>query len=164
MPDLLRNWRQQMEGREGQPATDVFPGHGRLPNQDEEFRRLRREVETLRQERDFLNKQPSTLSTSRDEVCRYSHHTHFSVALMCRVLGVRRAGFYAARKRTVSARAKRDEKLRRQIRTVHHQSRRIYGQLQHPCRVASARREAMRTEKGRAPDASARAASESAPP
>ncbi len=51
-----RNWRRQVEGREGQPTTDVFPGQGRLPSQEEELRRLRREVEMLRQERDFLKK------------------------------------------------------------------------------------------------------------
>ncbi len=56
LPNLLRNWRRQVEVRIGQPATDVFPGHGQLPSPDEELRRLRREVETLRQERDFLKK------------------------------------------------------------------------------------------------------------
>ena len=55
-PNLLRNWRRQVADREGQPTTDVFPGHGRLPGQEEELRRSRREVETLRQERDFLKK------------------------------------------------------------------------------------------------------------
>lgn len=54
--NLLRNWRRQVTGRSGQPAADVFPGHGQLPGQEEELRRLRREVETLRQERDFLKK------------------------------------------------------------------------------------------------------------
>ncbi len=56
-----------------------------------------------------------------------THRTQFSVALICRVLGVSRAGFYASRKRCVSARAKRDEALRACVRTVHHQSRRTYG-------------------------------------
>lgn len=56
LPNLLRNWRRQVEGRDGRPAADVFPGNGRLPSQDEELRRLRRENETLRQERDFLKK------------------------------------------------------------------------------------------------------------
>jgi transposase len=56
LPNLLRNWRRQVEDREGQPPADVFPGHGQLPGQDEELRRLRREVQTLRQERDFLKK------------------------------------------------------------------------------------------------------------
>ncbi len=56
LPNLLRNWRRQIEGREGQSAADVFPGNGRLTSQDEELRRLRRENESLRQERDFLKK------------------------------------------------------------------------------------------------------------
>lgn len=56
LPNLLRNWRRQVEGRAGQPTADVFPWHGQLPSPDEEVRRLRREVETLRQERDFLKK------------------------------------------------------------------------------------------------------------
>ncbi len=56
-----------------------------------------------------------------------AHRAQFSVRLMCRALGVSRAGFYAAQKRAAGARAKRDEELRAQIRTVHHQSRRTYG-------------------------------------
>jgi len=56
LPNLLRNWRRQVEGRAGQPASDIFPGHGHLLSTDEELRRLRREVEKLRQERDFLKK------------------------------------------------------------------------------------------------------------
>lgn len=53
---MLRTWKRQIEGQPGQNAADVFPGQGRLPSQEEELRRLRREVETLRQERDFLKK------------------------------------------------------------------------------------------------------------
>lgn len=56
-----------------------------------------------------------------------AHRKEFPLALMCRVLGVSRAGFYAQRKRGPSARAKRDEELRAQIRTAHYQSRRTYG-------------------------------------
>jgi transposase len=52
--DLLRKWRQQI-ATAAQPQ-DVFPGHGKLTSQDEEIRRLRRENEVLRQERDFAKK------------------------------------------------------------------------------------------------------------
>lgn len=48
-----------------------------------------------------------------------AHQKEFSLALMCRVLGVSRAGFYAAKEREQSARAKRDEELRPQIRAAH---------------------------------------------
>ena len=55
------------------------------------------------------------------------HQAEFSVTLMCRVLAVSRAGFYASGKRAASARAKRDRELRSRIRAVHHHSRRTYG-------------------------------------
>jgi len=55
------------------------------------------------------------------------YRAQFSIALMCRALGVSRAGFYAAEKRAASARAKRDEQLRERIGAVHQQSRRTYG-------------------------------------
>jgi len=55
------------------------------------------------------------------------HRGEFPVRLMCRVLGVSRAGFYAAQDRARSARAQRDQALRLKVRTVHAQSRRRYG-------------------------------------
>ncbi len=55
-PDMLRSWKRQAEGSAGFAAADVFPGNGNVPSQDDEVRRLRREVDQLRQERDFLKK------------------------------------------------------------------------------------------------------------
>jgi len=55
------------------------------------------------------------------------HQAELAVTLMCRVWAVSRAGFYASGKRAVSARGKRDEELRTQIRAVHQPSRRTYG-------------------------------------
>jgi len=54
--DTLKTWVRQAEGRAGLTAEDIFPGQGRRTGQDEEIRRLRREVEVLKQERDFLKK------------------------------------------------------------------------------------------------------------
>jgi transposase len=48
-PDQLRHWKQQLTRAAGGPAPS-----GETP--DQELRRLRREVEVLRQERDFLKK------------------------------------------------------------------------------------------------------------
>jgi transposase-like protein len=48
-PDQLRHWKQQLTRAAGGP-----PPSGETPEQ--ELRRLRREVEVLRQERDFLKK------------------------------------------------------------------------------------------------------------
>jgi transposase len=48
----LYRWRDEFEA-EGQQA---FPGQGRLTPEQEELRRLKRENEILRQERDILKK------------------------------------------------------------------------------------------------------------
>jgi transposase len=71
-PDLLRVWAKQVASAPaGAPAEEIFPGPGRkraygprapesrrepLLTTEEEVRRLRRENERLRLERDFLKK------------------------------------------------------------------------------------------------------------
>ncbi len=55
-PDMLRSWKRQAEGRAGFVAEDVFPGNGPATGHDDELRRLRREVDQRKQERDFLKK------------------------------------------------------------------------------------------------------------
>ena len=54
--DTLRNWKKQAEGRAGLGGEEVFPGNGKLTSRDEEMRALRRELELVKQERDFLKK------------------------------------------------------------------------------------------------------------
>jgi len=51
----------------------------------------------------------------------------FPVRLMCRVLEVSPAGFYASQTRAPSARTRTDQRLRLEIRTAHAMSRRRYG-------------------------------------
>lgn len=92
-----------------------------------------------------------------------AHRAQFSVALMCRVLGVSRSGFYAAQKRAASARARRDDQLRGA--GPHHSS----GESPHLWQPARARRVAGVRRKVwpqacRSPDARGRAAGEVAPP
>lgn len=53
--DTLRNWVQQAEGRVGMKAETVASTASRT-EQEEEIRQLRREVELLKEERDFLKK------------------------------------------------------------------------------------------------------------
>jgi putative transposase len=52
---------------------------------------------------------------------------HHAVSLLCRVLGVSRAGDYAWKTRPLSARAAADQELTAQIRQVHQRSRGTYG-------------------------------------
>jgi putative transposase len=56
-----------------------------------------------------------------------ANQADFPIALLCRVLGVSRSGFYDWRSRPPSARALADEVLVEEIRLVHDQSRRTYG-------------------------------------
>ena len=51
---LLRSWRRQVEAREGVPVSDVFPGQGRLPSDEDEVRRLKRDLARAQQEIAFL--------------------------------------------------------------------------------------------------------------
>jgi len=51
-PSLLQRWRKQFEA----DGSVAFPGQGKLKPDDEEIRRLRRELAETRQERDILKK------------------------------------------------------------------------------------------------------------
>lgn len=59
--------------------------------------------------------------------CIGAHVGQFPVALMCRVLRVSRAGYYAWHRRPPSVRARVDTQLRLAIRAVHGASRGRYG-------------------------------------
>ncbi len=49
---VLYRWKRQLTAE----ADAAFPGNGRLPPEQAELRRLRRELATAREERDFLKK------------------------------------------------------------------------------------------------------------
>ena len=51
-PTTLYSWKREV----GNHGTDAFPGNGRLMPQDEQTRRLEREVATLREENAILKK------------------------------------------------------------------------------------------------------------
>lgn len=53
--ELLRSWKRRLEDNGVEPA-DAFPGNGVLTGEAAENRRLRRELERVTQERDFLKK------------------------------------------------------------------------------------------------------------
>ena len=60
-PDMLRKWIRKFED----DGDHAFPGSGRLKPEDEENRRLRRENERLRMERDILKKAVAICSDRR---------------------------------------------------------------------------------------------------
>lgn len=51
----------------------------------------------------------------------------YSVYLMCRLLGVSRSGYYAAKKRPESRRSRQDRELLDEIKRVHARSKGVYG-------------------------------------
>lgn len=59
--------------------------------------------------------------------CIQAHRQQFPIALMCRLLGVSRAGCYAAQRRDLSRRARTDQRLQHEIGMIHHRSRGTYG-------------------------------------
>src|SRR5208337_770356 len=90
--------------------------------------RLRREVQTLRMEREILK---------NDGLLRQGEQVRFAfvavekalypVRLLCRCLEVSRAGFYAWQRRPLSGRAREDAGLCVEIAASHTESRRTYG-------------------------------------
>lgn len=84
---------------QGVAPRDVFPSEGHLLSADEEVRQLSRELEIVKQERGL----PTSVGVLRPRVTvsdKYIvaavHRATFDVTMMCRVLQVSRAGFYAA--------------------------------------------------------------------
>jgi putative transposase len=59
--------------------------------------------------------------------CIARHRGEFPVRLMCRVLAVSPAGFYAAQRRLPSERARVDQRLTLEIRAIHRATRQRYG-------------------------------------
>ncbi|CAN5754375.1 hypothetical protein BH23GEM6_BH23GEM6_27120 [soil metagenome] len=62
-PSALRAWKRKSKSRADLTSGDMFPGNGKLSSQDEEVRRLRRELEQVKQERDFLKDLPRRAPT-----------------------------------------------------------------------------------------------------
>lgn len=51
-PDMLRRWQREL----AEDQRQAFPGQGHLKPDEEETRRLRRELDRVREERDILKK------------------------------------------------------------------------------------------------------------
>jgi len=56
-----------------------------------------------------------------------SHEVEFSVKSMCRVLGIKRSGYYAWKKRPLSSRAQENAELLEKIREAFEVCRKVYG-------------------------------------
>jgi len=95
-------WRHESSGE----GDDAFPGHGRLKPEQERMRRLEREKEILRQERDVSRRKGGGhLLTTKQMGFLFieDHRGEFPVTRMCEVLNVSPSGYHAWRKRVAIA-------------------------------------------------------------
>ena len=120
----IHHWKRQLlvDGEE------AFPGSGRVTGQAEVIRRLQRENEVLREEREILNKSHSrVLEGGAKFQFIAKNRKEFSVRRMCQVLGVSRSGYYAWRQRRPSERQEANEALVVRIKAIHAESHGTYG-------------------------------------
>jgi hypothetical protein len=93
------------------------------------LRELERQYQVLKEEHELLKKSHPVCFGSKAEAFEFieANRTEHKVALMCRVYGVTRAGFYAWCSRERSEREHQNAQLARNIRVVHRDSRGTYG-------------------------------------
>ncbi|MGH9870128.1 MAG: IS3 family transposase [Candidatus Polarisedimenticolia bacterium] len=118
----LRYWVQQHE-------IDGGEKEGLTTSEREELVRLRRENMQLKVERDILKKANGLLRQGKQLRFRFiaAEKANFPIAMLCRVLGVARSGYYAWLDRPEPSRVRRDRDLLEKIRQVFQKSRRTYG-------------------------------------
>ncbi|MHA7631642.1 IS3 family transposase [Corallococcus sp. M7] len=123
--------RSALEGwvKQAQVDAGYWPGGALTTSEKEELAQLRHEVRQLRVEREIPKKCGGLLRQGEHVKFAFiqAKRACYPVALLCRVLQVSRAGYYAWEGREASARQKANAALTERIRQVHQDSRRTYG-------------------------------------
>ncbi|HEY5306618.1 MAG TPA: IS3 family transposase [Pseudolabrys sp.] len=129
---VLRRWVElRGAGREPTAAARRPITQATLSSADHaaEIARLQRENERLRMERDILKKSIANLCWNTDMRFRFieDRRADYPVTIMCDVLGVSPAGYYAWRSRPESRRSAANRDLVEDIRRVHRDTNGRYG-------------------------------------
>ncbi|BCL79035.1 transposase [Ktedonobacteria bacterium brp13] len=121
----LSKWCKEFRVR----GNEAFPGKGHQTTIEEEMKRLKRENEILRQERDILKKAMSIFAQPPPVKFQFIHEHRqlFPILRMCQVLDVSENGYYNWRKRGKSQRKRDDEQLTEHIEDAYYQNRGLYG-------------------------------------
>jgi len=123
--NTLHGWLKRYRDKPNKP----FPGSGKLSPDDEQVKKMERQMRELREERDF--KKGGSLLRQESEIERFkfikANRHYYRVAKLCKVLMVSRSGYYAWDKRPQSKRAQEDEAITTEIKKIHEKSRRAYG-------------------------------------
>ena len=121
---MLHQWKRKIlpEGNE------AFVGKVNLKPEDAEMRRLRKELEDVREKRNIFKK---TWRLFQTEQMKYRfmevYRMIFRIRKMCKMFKTFRSGYYALRNRAPSIRQQGDEQLLEYIWESHRKSRRLYG-------------------------------------
>ena len=129
---VLRRWVEQRgAGREPTAAARRPTTQATLPSADHaaEIARLQRENERLRMERDILKKSIAIFAGVPDMRFRFieDRRADYPVTIMCDVLEVSPAGYYAWRSRPESRRSAANRELVDDIKRVHRDTSGRYG-------------------------------------
>ena len=86
----IHQWRKEL----AEHGTEAFPGSGHQTAQEEEIRRLKRELEITKQERDILKKSYRHLLAQPAMTYQFiaEHRQEYPITVMCRVLEVSVSG------------------------------------------------------------------------
>ncbi|WP_414645828.1 MULTISPECIES: IS3 family transposase [unclassified Bradyrhizobium] len=129
---VLRRWVElRGTGREPTAAARRPTTQATLPSADHaaEIARLQRENERLRMERDILKKSNRDLCWGAEMRFRFieDRRADYPVTILCDVLGVSPAGYYAWRSRPESQRSVANRELVDDIKRVHRETNGRYG-------------------------------------
>lgn len=111
----IHQWRKELVEHD----AEAFPGSGHQSALEEENRRLKRELERVKQERDILKNRGSLCVRA---AMKYQfveeHRDEYPISVLCETLEVSISGYYAWRKRPMSDRKREDARIAEQVKTA----------------------------------------------